>query len=130
MKADASDVYRLAVQLEAVAGELPKGTSKAMQVAAHHVKEDWQAGLESSDVPAAASTVRYELHGNAVSRSAVVASSQGSARLRGYAYAAEYGSPTVGAHGYAQVALERNVADLERGAAIAGENALRRAFGT
>lgn len=130
MDVEFSDVLRLEGQLRRVRGELPKGTKKALEVNAHHVKETWQAGLEGSDVPAAASTIRYEVRGNAEGASASIASTEGSRRLRGYTYAAEYGSPTVGARGYAQAAVQRNLGDLERGVGIAGQNALRRAFGT
>jgi hypothetical protein len=53
LSADFSDVIRLAVQLDRVNGEIPKGTRKALEVNAHHVKEAWQEGLNGSEVPAA-----------------------------------------------------------------------------
>lgn len=129
ISADFEDVYRLTAQLERVDGEIPKGVRGAMRGAAYTAKEAWQDALESSDVPAAASTIWYDLAGNAASASATVSNSRGSARLQGYAHAREFGSMTVAPAAPAAAAAQVAAEDLAKGLAIAGERAIKRALG-
>ena len=130
ISADFSDLYRLAAQFDNVKDELPKGTSGAMRGAAFTAKEAWQEGLEASDVPASASTISYRFSGSAGRLAATIQNSRGSARLQGYAHAREYGSPTVAPAAPAAAAAQVAAADLAKGLAIAGENALKRALGS
>lgn len=126
---DFSDLLKLTTEVAAIGGELPIGVKKAITRTAYDVRKDWSAALQSSDVPAAGSTLRYEVEAGKESAEATIANSEGTARLQGYVKASEYGSVTVTPKGYAFAAVQANAADLERGLAIAGENAIRRALG-
>ena len=126
---DTSDLYSFFARMDNVPDELPKGVDGAMRGAAHTGKDAWQRGLESSSVPAAASTIWYRFVGNAGRLSAAIENSRGSRRLRGYVYAREYGSPTVTPGAHAAAAAEAAAADLAKGLRVAGENAINRAMG-
>lgn len=125
---DASDLYRFAAQISRVKDEIPKGARAAVQVALHTGKDAWQAGLESSDVPASASTLWYRLQGNAASAGGTIEPTRGTARLQGYVHAREYGSPTVAPAAPAAEAARIAGEDLVRGLGIAGERAAQRAL--
>lgn len=130
MGGDFSDVLRLAVQFEAVEGEIPRGIEAAAKVSAFGVKKSWKHSLAGSEVPAAGSTIQYEVNATADSVEAVISANRGSDRLRGFVRAREYGSPTVSPGQDAQRALEANAADFESGLGIAAERAIERALRT
>lgn len=125
---EVGDLLKLVSQLGRVSDELPKGILPAAEGAAYTTKEAWRASLNDSDVPAAGSTIQYEVTGSGDSASAVIASTEGTARLQGYVYAREYGSLTVAPGADAAHASEIGAADFERGLGIAGQRAILRAF--
>lgn len=126
---DFSELTLLAEQVSRVEREVVRGLQPVGESAAFTVKEGWQKSLEGSDVPASASTVEYDVKVDGLAVTATVANTHGSAQLRGYSTAREYGSPTVAPKLDAQNATAAGVADLERRLAIAGDRALRRALG-
>lgn len=125
---DFEDLYTLAAQLENVKDEIPKGATAAVRGAAYTAKEAWAEGLESSDVPASASTLSYKFSGDQGSLTATIAPTRGSKRLRGYVKAREFGSPTVSPSAPAANAAEIAAEDLAKGLRIAGERAIERAL--
>lgn len=126
---DFSDLLKLTTQIAAVGGELPIGVTKAITRTAYDVRKDWRDGLQGSDVPAAGSTLWYDVKSGGGSAEAVISATKGTERLRGYVQASEYGSLTVTPQQHALNAAQSNTADFERGLGIAGENALKRALG-
>ncbi|RFA14559.1 hypothetical protein B7R21_06330 [Subtercola boreus] len=125
---DFADLTRLAVQFSNVQNEIPSGAKRAATGSAFAVKKAWGKNLEESAVPASASTIEYTVTADDQSVEAVIETVNGTDRLRGYAWAREYGSLTVPPALDGQRALAATTADFERGMGIAGERALRRAL--
>lgn len=126
---DASDLFKLAAQIGTIADELPKGAVKAVAVSAMKGKAAWVKSLQGSAVPASGSTIDYTVTDSGGSVEAVISSSRGSERLRGFVQAREYGSPTVAPAGDAQRALDSVADDFAYGMGLAGERAIKRALG-
>lgn len=126
IRVDTADLLRFVAELQAVEGELPKGSTKAIQVAAQTTKDAWRERLNGSEFAASGASVEY----NAGLLEATVENSQGTPRMQGFVHAAEFGSPTVSPISAARSALEVGGADLAKGLGIAGERAVRRAMNT
>lgn len=125
---DFTDIYRLAGQFDDVIKELPIGSAKAGRVTGYKIKKAWRASLETSEFPASASTIWYEVTVDPGRVEVVIASTKGTRRAQGFVQAREYGSPTVSPAADAANALRSNVADFERGMGIAAANAIERAL--
>lgn len=128
ISADFSDLLKLAVQIDNAQKELPKGTPGAMRGAAFTARKAWSEGLESSEFPASAASLRYRFGGNGGTITATVQNSQGTPRMQGFVHAREFGSMTVAPGAPAAAAAEVAAADLVKGLGIAGERALQRAL--
>lgn len=122
---DFSDITKLVTDLGSAPEKASTNIRKAVQVTSQHVRDDWREPWEGSEtMPGAARSISYDIKG--VSGSGVsaevgpVLGGQGS--LVGLFE--EGDALNVGARGFGLAALQKNMADFERGLTKAVEDVL------
>lgn len=136
---DTSELDRFEAHIGKATTRLIENTSKALEVSARNIRDDWRAPLAgSATVPAGAYSVTFDMHAESVRGLAVGAAgiAGGVTGLRaeigpelGRAQGPivgllEEGTPTVGPRGFGLAALQKNQGDFERGLAQAAEDSL------
>jgi hypothetical protein len=129
---DFSAIDKLAADLGEAPKDIGKNTVKAVQVAAGNVKQGWRDRIKgSSHVSRGASSISYDLHGNAGDQSEISAeigptlsSAQGA--IVGLV---EMGAPkkNLAPHGYGLAALKDEQDDFEGGLQKAVNDSLKQA---
>lgn len=61
MSDDFSELFELAADLTSAGEKVNRNVKKAIQVTAHHIKDDWQQGAEATGLTAYSRSVDYDM---------------------------------------------------------------------